>query len=146
MRYVRAAGIGIAILGGVLWAAGRTDAPAQQTGSGSDAPHEQAMVQVNLPSELSEQARIGQAGFDAKCAACHGLSAAGQQGTAPPLVHKIYEPSHHGDESFQRAVAQGVRAHHWRFGDMPPVAGLTRADVGAIIAYIRELQRANGIH
>ena len=66
-------------------------------------------------------------------------------GVAPPLIHKIYEPSHHGDESFQRAVAVGVRAHHWKFGNMPAIEGLTRGDVKAIIAYVRELQEANGI-
>ena len=58
----------------------------------------------------------------------------------------IYEPSHHGDEAFQRAAAVGVRGHHWPFGDMPPVEGVTRGDVTMIIAYIRELQRANGIN
>lgn len=47
--------------------------------------------------------------------------------------------------AFQMAVAQGVRAHHWPFGDMPPQAGLTREDVGNIVAYVRALQRANGI-
>ncbi|WP_342743574.1 cytochrome c [Planktotalea arctica] len=63
------------------------------------------------------------------CAACHGVNAVGQNGVAPPLVHKIYKPSHHGDESFQRAAAQGVRAHHWRLGDMPAVEGITREEV-----------------
>jgi hypothetical protein len=29
---------------------------------------------------------------------------------------------------------------------MPPVAGLTRGDVAMVIAYIRQVQRANGIH
>jgi hypothetical protein len=29
---------------------------------------------------------------------------------------------------------------------MPPVAGLTRGDVTMIVAYIREVQRANGIN
>jgi hypothetical protein len=74
------------------------------------------------------------------------VNAAGQDGVAPPLVHIIYEPSHHGDESFQRAVAMGVRGHHWPFGDMPPVGGITRADVKMITFYIRELQLANGIN
>jgi len=92
------------------------------------------------------QAKIGQVGFNAKCAACHGVNAAGKDGVAPPLVHKIYEPSHHGDESFQRAAALGVRAHHWPFGNMPAVEGVTRGDVKMITAYIRELQRANGIN
>lgn len=101
---------------------------------------------VKLPANLSPEATIGKRGFDAKCADCHGENAAGQNGVAPPLVHKIYEPSHHGDESFQRAVQVGVRAHHWRFGDMPPVEGFSRADVKYIIRYIRELQRENGIN
>ena len=104
------------------------------------------LANVLLPETLSQNAQIGQLGFEAKCAACHGLNSAGQDGVAPPLVHIIYEPSHHGDEAFQRAAAMGVRGHHWPFGDMPPVEGVTRGDVTMIIAYIRELQRANGIN
>ena len=104
------------------------------------------LADVLLPESLSQNAQIGQLGFEAKCAACHGPNAAGQDGVAPPLVHIIYEPSHHGDEAFQRAAAMGVRGHHWPFGDMPPVEGVTRGDVTMIIAYIRELQRANGIN
>ena len=99
-----------------------------------------------MPDTLSQNAQIGQRAYEVNCAACHGANAAGQEGVAPPLVHKIYERGHHGDESFQRAAAMGVQAHHWRFGDMPPVEGITRADVSFIIAYIRELQRANGIN
>lgn len=105
-----------------------------------------ALTDVLLPEGLSRNAQIGKGAFEAKCAACHGTNAAGQAGVAPPLVHKIYEPSHHADESFQRAAKLGVRAHHWRFGDMPPVEGVTRGDVTMIIAYVRELQRANGIN
>ena len=104
------------------------------------------LADVLLPEALSQNAQIEQLGFEAKCAACHGLNAAGQDGVAPPLVHIIYEPSHHGDEAFQRAAAMGVRGHHWPFGDMPAVEGVTRGDVTMIIAYIRELQRANGIN
>jgi cytochrome c len=104
------------------------------------------LADVLLPSTLSQSAQIGKRAFEAKCMACHGINAAGQVEVAPPLVHKIYEPSHHGDESFQRAASLGVRAHHWSFGDMPAVEGLTRGDVTMIVAYIRELQRTNGIN
>jgi hypothetical protein len=104
-----------------------------------------AIVSIELPDELSKVAQIGKLAFQSNCLACHGENAVGQKGVAPPLIHKIYEPSHHGDESFQRAVAVGVRAHHWKFGNMPAVEGLTRGDVKAIIAYVRELQEANGI-
>lgn len=103
------------------------------------------LVTVQVPVTFSEAEKMGQRGYDANCATCHGPDAAGRNGMAPPLVHVIYEPSHHGDEAFQRAAAVGVRSHHWRFGDMPPVPGLTRADVAAIISYIRALQRENGI-
>ena len=103
------------------------------------------IASVSLPDTLSARAQLGRKTYDANCASCHGRNAAGQAGIAPPLVHVIYEPGHHGDESFQRAVARGVRAHHWRFGDMPPVEGLSRRDVAAVVAYVRELQRANGI-
>ena len=113
------------------------------TTSGSD---DTALVKVILPDSFSDEAKVGQVGFNSKCAACHGVNAAGKDGVAPPLVHKIYEPSHHGDESFQRAAALGVRAHHWPFGNMPAVEGVTRGDVKMITAYIRELQRANGIN
>ena len=112
-----------------------------EDGAGGGTP----IASVSLPDTLSARAQAGQKTYDANCASCHGPNAAGQDGTAPPLVHVIYEPGHHGDESFQRAVARGVRAHHWRFGNMPPVEGLSRRDVAAIVAYVRELQRANGI-
>ena len=114
-------------------------------GGGDTAATGPPIVSVNVPATLSARARLGRKTYDANCASCHGRNAAGQGGVAPPLVHIIYEPGHHGDESFQRAVARGVRAHHWRFGDMPPVEGLTRRDVAAVVAYVRELQRANGI-
>lgn len=104
------------------------------------------LTNVLLPETFSQNAQIGQLGFEAKCTVCHGVNAEGQDGVAPPLVHIIYEPSHHGDEAFQRAAAMGVRGHHWPFGDMPPVEGVTRGDVTMIIAYIRELQRSNGIN
>lgn len=86
----------------------------------------------------------GQALFEANCAACHGPVGQGTT-SGPPLVHEIYEPGHHSDEAFQLAVARGVPAHHWGFGDMSPVAGLDRDDVADITAYVRDLQREAGI-
>ena len=114
----------------------------------AQAPEERAtaIVEIAVPESLSANAQFGKTSFEAKCSVCHGINAVGQADLAPPLVHKIYESSHHADESFQRAVSLGVRQHHWPFGNMPPVEGLTRGDLAMIIAYIRELQRANGIN
>lgn len=115
--------------------------PAAPSALASNAP----IVDVAVPAELSADARMGQRGFEAKCASCHGTHAAGQTGVAPPLVHKIYEPNHHSDVAFVLAAKNGVRAHHWQFGNMPPVDGVTNADVMLIARYIRELQQENGI-
>ena len=103
-----------------------------------------AHVRVVDPQALSVDAEKGAAKFAANCASCHGERAAGSD-RGPPLVHKYYEPSHHGDRSFLAAVRNGVRQHHWTYGDMPPQPGVTNADVAKIVAYVRELQRANGI-
>jgi mono/diheme cytochrome c family protein len=82
--------------------------------------------------------------FQRHCAECHGAAATGSD-KGPPLVHRIYAPNHHADFSFFRAIEQGVRSHHWRFGDMAPVPAVQRADAAAIVRHIRDLQRANGI-
>ena len=103
------------------------------------------LVDVKLPVALSSLAQDGKVLFERNCATCHGANAAGS-GNGPPLVHKIYEPSHHGDHSFLRAARVGVRQHHWNFGDMPAQADVRDVEVFAIVAYVRELQRANGIH
>lgn len=86
----------------------------------------------------------GEAKFNANCAACHGKQAAGTD-HGPPLVHKIYEPNHHGDPAFQRAAANGVKAHHWEYGNMPKIDGVTLEDVDQIVKYVRWLQRQAGI-
>lgn len=86
----------------------------------------------------------GVALFQRNCAECHGREAKGTD-KGPPLVHKIYEPGHHADASFYLAVRRGVRAHHWPFGDMPPVTGVSDEEIGRILAYVRGLQKAAGI-
>jgi mono/diheme cytochrome c family protein len=101
-------------------------------------------IPVTVP-ELSPLAAQGEQAYGENCAACHGANAGGS-GKGPPLIHKIYEPNHHADGAIVRAVRQGVRAHHWSFGDMPPQPQVTTAQTRAIIAYVREVQRANGIH
>ena len=100
-------------------------------------------VSVEVP-DLSDVASEGAELFTANCSECHGPTAGGSS-QGPPLVHKIYEPGHHADFSFVRAVDQGSPQHHWNFGDMEPVPGLSPEDVNKVICYVRELQYANGI-
>ena len=130
------AAVAILVIGAIVWRL-----YPQKAAPGTGAP----IVDVTVP-ELDTLALAGKAAFDANCASCHGANAAGQDGVAPPLVHIIYEPNHHGDRAFYLAAQQGVRAHHWPFGDMPPVEGVSEAEIGRIVAYVRTLQRANGIN
>jgi len=95
-------------------------------------------------SFLAEGTAPGAALYVAKCAECHGIGATGTD-KGPPLVHRIYEPGHHGDDAIRRAVREGAPAHHWKFGDMPPVDGLSDREVDDIIVYVRALQVAAGI-
>lgn len=95
-------------------------------------------------SDEAAAADDGAALFQRNCAECHGPAASGTD-KGPPLVHQIYEPGHHSDDAFYRAVRLGARAHHWPFGDMPPVEGVSDEQVAAIVAYVRGLQRAAGI-
>ncbi|MDF1610335.1 cytochrome c [Hoeflea sp. YIM 152468] len=130
--------IGLILLGGAVFIFRSLQTP-------ETAPSGAALANVVVP-DLSAQARDGEILFNRSCASCHGIDAAGQDGIAPPLVHKIYEPSHHGDAAFHLAAKNGVRAHHWQFGHMPPVEGITDPELDLIVLYVRELQRANGIH
>ncbi len=82
--------------------------------------------------------------FAANCAACHGQGGMGSN-QGPPLINPIYKPSHHSDFAFYRAVSKGSRQHHWQFGDMPPVSGVSIKDTADIIAYVRQQQRRAGI-
>jgi mono/diheme cytochrome c family protein len=117
-----------AFLSGVILTAacGRGDAPPPVT-TATPAEHQQ-----------------GEELLQTHCGTCHGLRAEGTE-QGPPLVHRIYEPGHHGDAAFQLAVARGVRAHHWRYGDMPAIPDVSETDVAAITAYVRWLQREAGI-
>ena len=100
-----------------------------------------ALSAIPVPAEFQQ----GEALFEANCAVCHGEAASGTH-QGPPLVHIYYEPNHHADAAFYLAVAQGVRAHHWNFGHMPPVHGLSEEEVTEIIRYLRWLQREAGIY
>ena len=94
-------------------------------------------------ADLSARAAEGKAAFEAVCAACHGATAAGTD-KGPPLIHDIYNPGHHPDEAFRAAIADGARQHHWDFGPMPAVPGLSDAEVEAVIAFVRSRQELEG--
>ncbi|MDY7100615.1 MAG: cytochrome c [Actinomycetota bacterium] len=77
------------------------------------------------------------------CASCHGADLTGTD-EGPSHLSVVYEPGHHPDDSFRSAIANGVRQHHWAFGDMPPVEGLSDDEVDEIIAFVRAQQEERG--
>ena len=95
--------------------------------------------------ELTETAQAGARLFASKLCAL-SRHARDRHRSRAALVHAIYEPGHHSDATFYRAVSQGVASHHWSYGNMAPVPGVSHRSVTKIVAYVRELQRANGIH
>ena len=95
-------------------------------------------------SDSEDILATGQTAFESRCSGCHGIGAVGST-AGPPLVHKLYEVGHHPDWSFRSAISNGVRSHHWNFGDMAPVEGVTEDEATAIICYVRDLQRQAGI-
>ncbi len=115
--------------------------------SGSNAQHSTASSSTNLSlldKPIPDELKDGEVKFNNFCSRCHGPQGQGTD-NGPPLVHKIYEPNHHADMAFQRAAALGVRAHHWKFGNMPKIEGVTPEDVTQIVGYIRWLQKQAGI-
>jgi mono/diheme cytochrome c family protein len=98
---------------------------------------------VKLP-EMTPRLNLGKMNYEGYCASCHGRNAAGTD-KGPTFLHRVYHPGHHGDAAFMIAPQRGARAHHWRFGDMPPVEGVTDEQLETIVEYVRALQKVNGL-
>jgi len=94
-------------------------------------------------ASLDQPVALGEQLYINKCASCHGTDLRGTD-SGPSHLSIVYEPGHHPDDAFRAAVLQGVTAHHWEFGDMQPVAGLTDEDLDAIIAFVRAAQERDG--
>jgi cytochrome c len=107
------------------------------------ADHNPGHVDVKI-GQLSARAQFGQKVFNKNCGGCHGINGQGTQ-KGPPLIHDIYNPGHHPNEAFYRAVEEGVRQHHWPYGNMPPQKQVSFMDMTGILAFIREVQVENGI-
>jgi mono/diheme cytochrome c family protein len=94
--------------------------------------------------EMTPRLQLGLMNYAAYCASCHGKTAGGSD-VGPTFIHRVYHPGHHGDGAFFAAPKRGTRAHHWKFGDMKPVAGVTDAQLELIVECVRAVQRANGL-
>ncbi|MDH3762426.1 MAG: cytochrome c [Gammaproteobacteria bacterium] len=100
-----------------------------------------AADEVEIPFEMAR----GQLLYEKYCSSCHGLQLDGSD-QGPPLIHPFYKPSHHGDKAFYRAVLQGTKQHHWNFGDMKPVEGMTPKKMDSVIPFVRYYQRQKKLY
>jgi mono/diheme cytochrome c family protein len=126
-------GIGVLVAIGLLWLTGALSFQRQT-------PPGQPFTSKPVPAELA----TGETLYRLHCSICHGPSAIGTD-HGPSLLWKVYASSHHSDASFYLAVKQGVRAHHWLFGNMPPLPHVTEDEVTQIIPYVRWLQQQAGV-
>ena len=96
---------------------------------------------IQVPFSLAK----GKILFEKDCSSCHGVRLNGTD-KGPPLIHSYYKPSHHGDKAFYKAALKGTRQHHWSFGDMPPVEGMTRKKMDSIVPYVRYYQKQKKLY
>ena len=100
-----------------------------------------AAEKIEIPFQLGQ----GQLLYEKYCRSCHGIDLTGSD-KGPPLLHPFYKPSHHGDKAFYRAALQGARQHHWEFGDMPPVEGMTQKKMDKVVPYVRYYQQQKKLY
>ena len=96
---------------------------------------------VKIPFELAK----GQMLYEKYCSSCHGAQLTGSD-KGPPLLHPFYKPSHHGDQSFYSAALKGTRQHHWEFGDMAPIEGMTAKKMDRVVSFVRYYQQQKGLY
>ena len=106
---------------------------------------QQIQAKLHLPAKkVARNTELGKSIYQGKCMSCHGIAARGTN-KGPPLVHRIYRQNHHPDMAFHLAVKNGVKQHHWNFGHMPTIDGITPEQVEHVIGYVRNEQRRAGI-
>jgi len=94
--------------------------------------------------EMTPALNLGKMNYEAYCASCHGKTTGGTD-KGPTFISRIYHPGHHGDGAFFLAPKNGVRAHHWTFGDMKPVPEVNDLQLEYIVKYVRAVQKENGL-
>ena len=63
-------------------------------------PSDNSLTAITLPKTLTTSTQSSKRIYNVKCAHCRGINAVGQHKVEPPLIHKIYESNHRGDENF----------------------------------------------
>ncbi len=105
---------------------------------------QRAIYENPVEPKMTPELNLGKMSYESFCASCHGKTAGGTD-KGPTFISRIYHPGHHSDGGFFVAARNGVRAHHWQFGNMPPVPEVNDSQLEYIVKYIRAVQQANGV-
>ena len=81
--------------------------------------------------------------YAAKCAECHGANLEGTS-RGPSHLSRVYEPGAPLGREFPPGHQAGLAPAPLELRPMAPVAGLSDADVNAVIAFVRAQQRERG--
>lgn len=95
--------------------------------------------------ELSELAQHGRKVINARCAECHGVDGTGGSKKGPPMLHPMYREAVYPDYHFKRVVREGKAEKNWRFGPMPAIPDISDDDLDAVVAFVREVQKATNV-
>jgi len=117
---------------------------AVMTFPGASIAGSKAIYENPVEPQAGPKINLGRMNFEAYCASCHGKTGRGTD-KGPTFISPVYHPGHHADGSFYLAAKRGARAHHWKFGDMEPIPGISDAQITSIIEYVRAVQKANGL-
>ena len=121
-------------------------ADASESGDSSAAePIPTQAADVTSPASTAAELAIpdGAEVYQQFCAECHGVDLRGTD-KGPSQLSIVYEPNHHGDYAYRVAIREGTREHHWWFGDMPPVEGISDLEIEKVISFIRAEQERLG--
>jgi len=105
-------------------------------------PVDEAVARVKT-STVPPEREGGRTLYAANCGGCHGAFGEGSE-LAPPMLHPI-QARMHADVAFKRAIQEGVRPHHYRFGAMPSIDVLNSKEIDDIVAYVRWMQEVAGL-
>ena len=135
--------VAVFAVAGIAIACGADTSDATGTLTAQPAPALDTAVPPATSTATAPAVPDGAAVYQQHCAECHGVDLRGTD-KGPSQLSIVYEPNHHGDYAYRVAIREGTREHHWWFGDMPPVEGITDLEIEKVISFIRAEQQRLG--
>lgn len=98
----------------------------------------------DVPLTQEQLVARGRQVYAGTCATCHGDALKGSS-MAPSLLQAPFAPDQTPDSAFANAIQNGVPQKRFAKGPMPAQPSVAPKDIPAVVAYVRSVQRDNGI-